>query len=70
MISKEDFYEWKTHKVTEIILGRLHQEEVAILERLALNAGIDPLEDRKLCGMIAALRDIIYTHFEDMEEDS
>jgi hypothetical protein len=59
------FYDWKALSITQVIIAELQKRVENYLEELAQSAGVDPLEDRRKCGIIAAYREIINIHEED-----
>lgn len=65
MSSKADFIDWKSHPVTKQVFDGLREQELNVMETLAVSAGTDPLQDRYHAGYIAALRDFYLIRLED-----
>lgn len=63
-----DFYDWKRHPMTQIVIENLAKNVRDLKEALAEQAGKDPLEDRFRAGYIAAFNDIIRMDWEEPEE--
>lgn len=66
-MTKREFLDWKTNKITQEILAQFRERVFLIQETLSRSAGVNPLEDRFRVGYIAAFNDII--NIEPEEED-
>lgn len=58
MITQEDFVEWKKDKVTVEFFKAVEMRIVEIQENLVVTAGLEPLTDRFLVGMIHAYKEV------------
>lgn len=63
-----DFYDWKRHPMTQIVMEQFTNRVRYLKESLAEQAGKDPLEDRFKVGYIAAFNDIILMEYEGETE--
>lgn len=57
--------EWKGIDLTQEILLEIKRRQDWAKERLIDTAGLDPLEDRKLVGVIAAYEDVLNIELEE-----
>ena len=64
-ITKGDFDDWKSNKVTKAFFYAAEQRVEDCKEMLACSAGVDTLQDRFLVGMVQAYRDIQDFRVED-----
>lgn len=63
-----DFYDWKRHPMTQIVLEQFATRVGFMKEVLSEQAGKDPLEDRFHAGYIAAFNDFIRMEYEGEPE--
>lgn len=63
-----DFYDWKRHPMTQVVIEQFASRVRDLKEALAEQAGKDPLEDRFRAGYIAAFNDIILMEYEGDQE--
>lgn len=68
MSTKSDFLEWKSHPMTKKVFEALQAQEAEIKDRVALEAGLDPLQDRFHAGYMAAYRDFYLIDFTEVSE--
>jgi hypothetical protein len=64
-VNAKDFYDWKRHPVTQIILSQLGARVSEIKDILGERAGQDSAFDREMVGAIKAYNDLITITFED-----
>lgn len=67
MISKEEFLEWKNSMVTQEFLKSIELRIEEIKENLVVSAGVEPLQDRFLAGMVHAYKEVKDVAMEEME---
>lgn len=58
-VSKDEFQQWKGSPVTEEIFEEIQQRIDDAKEILGQSAGLNPEQDRLLCGMILAYNEIL-----------
>ena len=68
-LGKESFEEWLQHPVTKALKVRCDMEAKSLMQSLAVQAGLDPSNDRFLCGKIEAYLEISGIQFEETEID-
>lgn len=68
MISIEDFHRWKQDSVTRAFYMAVHDRIEDAKDNLATSSGIDCLQDRFICGMIQAYREIQDFQLEEMQQ--
>lgn len=59
--------DWKALSITQVILAEFKYRQDQLRFELGQSAGIDPLEDRRKAGIIAAYEDVINIELEDEE---
>jgi hypothetical protein len=64
--SREDFLQWKSNEVTQVVYSGIKERIEGIKELLVSSAGNDPNEDRMLVGMIKAYRTILDTDYSEV----
>jgi hypothetical protein len=64
---KDEFYSWKTHPITQIIMDEFKSRIDRINEELIENAGQDARTDAFRSGLIKAYRDTVNVTLEDIE---
>ena len=69
-ISKEEFEEWLQSPVTQMLLSKLRQSAETYMFSLAGSAGIDPPQDRFVCGKIDTYLEISNVSFEEIKGES
>ena len=57
-LTKADFDDWKSHKVTKAFFQAAAERVDDCKEMLANSAGVDTLQDRFLVGMVQAYREM------------
>jgi hypothetical protein len=65
-VNKESFRDWKSNPVTKAVFNELYNRILAVREDLGNTAGIDPLEDRRKTGAIAAYGDMINVEYDEV----
>lgn len=65
-VNKESFRDWKANPVTKAVFNELYNRILAVREDLGNTAGIDPLEDRRKAGAIAAYGDMINVEYDEV----
>jgi hypothetical protein len=68
-ISKSDFTDWKSNAVTYAVFSAIKERQMNLKELLASSAGLDPVEDRKVAGMIAAYNTLLLIDWEDVSDE-
>jgi hypothetical protein len=66
-VNSKDFYDWKRHPMTIIVMSQLTNRVGEIKEILSEQAGKNPPQDCFHVGYIAAFNDFIRMEFEDEE---
>lgn len=66
IVTKDSFRDWKANPVTKAVMNDLFERIQRIREDLGNTAGIDPIEDRRKAGAIAAYSDIINIEVEEV----
>ena len=66
MLSADDFYQWKIHPVTIAFHQAIRERIYALQVQLGYNAGEDPVQDRKVVGMIAAYLEVLSSEPEEV----
>ena len=69
-LTKDDYLQWRSNIVTEVVFKRIQERVEGLKELLANSAGHDSNEDRKLVGLILAYRTLLNMGWEDMQDDS
>lgn len=69
MISAEDFYRWKQDTVTKEYYKAIYERIEEAKDTLATSSGIDCLQDRFICGMIQAYREIQDFQLEEIQKN-
>lgn len=59
MFTKADFLSWKQDKITRALFEYVQDVQKEAKERLAVDAGINPPQDRYDAGGIEALKDVL-----------
>ena len=67
-ITKSEFQPWKDSLITNEVFGEIRQRINDIAQNLMVNAGVDPEQDRYMCGMIRAYQDIMDITYEGAED--
>ncbi len=67
-MNAKDFYDWKRHPVTQVVMSQLAGRVNELKEILSYNAGNQPLSDREVVGAIKAYNDMLEIQFEGDEE--
>jgi hypothetical protein len=67
-VTSKDFYDWKRHPMTQIIMSQLSSRVGDIKEILSEQAGKNPPQDCYYVGYIAAFNDLIRMEYEGEEE--
>ena len=67
-MSKDEFVMWKQHPVTKLFFSAILENVEGLKQELAVEAGIDPLQDRTKVGAIKAFTDILTVQADDLEE--
>lgn len=71
MSKLSDFYDWKRHQITELVMKELAVRINQLTETLIEQAGKDPAADARCAGRIEAYRDFVNIRADDIEgEDS
>lgn len=71
MSKTSDFYDWKRHSITEVVMQELKLRVNQLTEKLITEAGADPSGNARDAGRIEAYKDILNIRPEDIEgEDS
>jgi hypothetical protein len=70
MLSKDDFQSWKGNEVTYAFMLSMHQRVQDLKETLAGTAGVDPLQDRFICGMIRAFSEVIHVEVDEVIQEN
>lgn len=68
-VSKEEFNDWKEHTVTHIVFDAIRERQQRLKEMLSTTSGLDPTEDRKIVGMIAAYNTLLLIDYEDVSDE-
>jgi len=68
-ITKGDFIDWKSNKVTEAFFSAARERIEEASNVLSVSAGTDPAQDRFLVGLIHAYRELQDFYVEDAEND-
>lgn len=68
IVTKDSFRDWKANPVTKVVMNELYNLILAVREDLGNTAGIDPLEDRRKAGAIAAYSDMINISFDEVTD--
>jgi len=63
-----DFYDWKRHPMTQVVMSEFAAKVADIKEQLAETAGVDPARDRYYTGYIAAFNDILRMEYNEVNE--
>ena len=63
-MNAKDFYDWKRHPVTQVVMSQLAGRVQELKEVLAYNAGNNALSDREVVGAIKAYNDMLEIQFE------
>lgn len=66
IVTKDSFRDWKANPVTKAVMTELFDRILAVREDLGNTAGIDPLDDRRKAGAIAAYSDMINIEFDEV----
>ena len=64
-MNSKDFYDWKRHPMTTVIMSQLTSRVNDIKEVLSEQAGKNPAQDCYYVGYIAAFNDLIRMEYED-----
>ncbi len=68
MISKSDFDNWKLDPVTKAFFQAAQERIEEAKDVLSVEAGLNPIQDNTLRGLIQAYREIQDFRVEDIEE--
>lgn len=66
IVTKDSFRDWKANPVTKAVMNELYNRILLVREDLGNTAGIEPLEDRRKTGAIAAYGDMINIEFDEV----
>jgi hypothetical protein len=66
-VTSKDFYDWKRHPMTTIVMSQLSSRVNELKEVLAHQAGKNPPQDCYHTGYIAAFNDLILMEYEGDE---
>ena len=66
---RSDFLDWRTNPVTEAVFKSIQERMERLTQLLSNQAGLDPSEDRRLTGMIAAYRTLLEIEFEEFDHE-
>lgn len=66
--SLSDFIEWKSHPVTKAFFMAAQERVEDAKDVLSIEAGINPVQDNVLRGLIQAYRELQEFRIEDLEE--
>lgn len=67
MISKAEFYDWKKHPVSQIVLAQVEDRIQELYEMLGESAGQNSIQDSQYVGAIKAYKDILNIDYEEGE---
>lgn len=67
-MNAKDFYDWKRHPVTQVVMSQLAGRVAELKEVLSYNAGNEPRSDREIVGAIKAYTDMLEIQFEGEDE--
>lgn len=67
-ITEEEFGEWLQSPVTRTFIQTLKRHAESYMLALATSAGIDPLQDRFVCGKIDTYLEVSNITFEEIGE--
>ena len=65
-LTRSEFMDWKHSPVTKAIYEDLNIRILALQAELGQIAGIDPLQDRFVVGMIRAYKNVFDVEFEEV----
>ena len=68
MISKDDFYLWKSEPITQAIFEACEMRIEEAKNTLAGQAGLDPIFDSYVRGIIKAYSEMLNITVEDIDE--
>jgi hypothetical protein len=68
-VNVTDFYDWKRHPVTQVVMDQLTNRVAFLKETLSEQAGKDPLTDRFHAGYIAGLKELLLIEYEEEEQE-
>lgn len=68
IVSQSDFLTWKSDPVTKAFLQAALERVEDAKDILSVQAGFNPNEDRYLCGLIQAYREMQDFRIEDIQE--
>ena len=69
-MTKEDWLQWKGSEVTAQLFDAIKERVKEAQEMLSESAGLDPLNDRMLCGIVHAFREVAeWTPNLEVEDD-
>jgi len=69
-ISKDDFLDWINNPVTQAVMYGIQERIQEAKGTLAGTAGINPLEDRYICGMIRAFGEVLTIEVDDVIKEN
>lgn len=64
-VTKEEFLEWRSQYVTKQFMEAIKRRIEDAKDILSVNAGVEPVDDRLLVGMIRAFSDVLDVQAED-----
>ncbi len=67
MVTKEEYLDWKNNPVTQALFSSIAARVNDGAKELAGSAGINPLDDRFKCGMIAAFQEVLVVELDELE---
>lgn len=65
-VNKESFRDWKANPVTKEVFNGFKDQILKLQEQLGGQAGIDPLQDRWVAGVIAGYKDLILVEYDEV----
>lgn len=68
-MTKEDWNDWKRHPVTEAFYDACLERIAEGKDILSTSAGVDSSQDNFMRGFIAAYREMLEFHVEDIVEE-
>lgn len=66
-MTKDEFNEWKSLKMTKEVFNAIRERQQAIKEELAFSAGVDSLNDRFRVGAVQAYQDLFDITHEEVQ---
>lgn len=69
-MTNRDFIDWKSNPVTQYVFKSLAERIYDAQVTLGRSAGIDPLSDRYIAGMIQAFTETLIVEFNDIDQET